>query len=221
MIRFVLFAVLSFCMLSATAQERKEYDTDKYRSRRAYFKENPIKQNIDIIFLGNSLTEGGKWSEYFPQVDIANRGIVGDNTEGILNRIDEIIEAQPSNLFILTGVNDISQNLSNKVIIKNYKEIIKQVKAGSPNTHIYIQSLLPINNDFGRYKRLIGKEKQVIDLNKGLAKMAKKEKLPFINLYPLFLDNSQKLEASYTNDGLHLNADGYKIWVNELNQYIK
>lgn len=213
----ILFFILT--ALHTQAQERKEYDTDHYRERMAYFEQNPIGEN-KIVFLGNSLTEGGQWDKYFPQAAPVNRGIKGDNTEGMLNRIDMIAETHPAKLFILTGINDISQNVPTKQIVKNYRSIIKRVKKESPKTVIYIQSLLPINNDFGRYKRLIGKEEQVIELNKELKKLASKEKTIFLNINPLYQDEQGKLDAKYTNDGLHLSETAYSIWVNELQQYI-
>lgn len=220
MIRFVCTAILSLFALMITAQEKKEYETENYRNRTTYFRENPIQEYIDVVFLGNSLTQGGKWAEYFPQLSVANRGISGDNTEGILNRLDEIILSHPKKLFILVGINDISQNRTNKEILKNYKIILQRIKDYSPNTQIFVQSLLPINNDFKRYSRLIGKEKQIILLNKRLKKLATKENVTYININSFFMDKNMMLSKEYTTDGLHLNELGYKIWSAELNPFI-
>ena len=218
--RFVFTVILSLWTLMIVAQEKKEYDTENYRNRINYFKQNPISDQIDVVFLGNSLTQGGKWSEYFPQVSVANRGISGDNTEGILNRVNEIVQSHPKKLFILVGINDISQNKTNKEILENYKAILKLIKEGTPNTKVYVQSLLPINNDFKRYSRLIGKEEQVTKLNEELKKFAQKENVTYLNVNPLFLDENKKLNKNYTTDGLHLNDIGYKIWSTELDKYI-
>lgn len=206
--------------LHTYAQERREYDTDHYRDRIAYFEQNPIGEN-KVVFLGNSITEAGKWDKYFPEISPVNRGISGDNTEGMINRIDEIAKSHPRQLFILAGINDISQNLSNKQIIEHYRYIIQQIKKESPQTTIYVQSLLPINNDFNRYKRLISKEKQIIKFNKELKKLASKEKINFLNIYPLYIDKKGKLDAQYTNDGLHLTETAYSMWVNKLHEYIQ
>jgi len=201
------------------AQNQKEYDTPKYWERMKYFEENPIEAG-SIVFVGNSLTEGGRWNEYFPYLSIFNRGIVGDNAEGILNRLDEIIAAKPQLVFILVGVNDISQNFSNEQILANYKSILRRLKQESPQTVIYVQSTLPINNDFGRYKRLTGKEQQVRSYNRQLEELCEKENVDFLNIYPLFEDNEGKLKKEITNDGLHLNEAGYEIWVNALKEKI-
>jgi len=185
-----------------------------------YFTENPLKAN-QVVFLGNSLTQGGKWEQYFPAQDIANRGIIGDNTHGMLARLEEILLAKPTKLFILTGVNDISQDYKTKHIRNNIKTIIREFKEKSPETTIYLQSLLPINNDFNRYKKLIGKEKQILCLNKQLKRLSKTQKVQFINLYPLFLDKNGKLNESYTSDGLHLKEAAYDIWVQAIATYVE
>ncbi len=202
------------------AQEAKDYETDFYRTRMTYFTENPLKAN-QVVFLGNSLTQGGKWEQYFPAQDIANRGIIGDNTHGMLARLEEILLAKPTKLFILTGVNDISQDYKTKHIRNNIKTIIREFKEKSPETTIYLQSLLPINNDFNRYKKLIGKEKQILCLNKQLKRLSKTQKVQFINLYPLFLDKNGKLNESYTSDGLHLKEAAYDIWVQAIATYVE
>ena len=213
-----LLCVIHFNLLFA--QDAKSYETEIYKSRTAQFKSEGLPQN-SIVFFGNSLTQGGQWDKYFPDQHPVNRGIIGDNTEGALARLSEIIEAAPVKLFILTGVNDISQDHKNDYICKNINEIIRQVKEKSPETIIYVQSLLPINNTFGRYKRLINKEKQIEKLNKQLAKLCKKEKIKFINLYPLFLQTKHVLNPIYTTDGLHLNEAGYEIWVNRIRELVE
>ncbi|NDW09784.1 hypothetical protein D0T56_08985 [Dysgonomonas sp. 520] len=184
------------------------------------FRKNPLKTG-QIVFMGNSLTQGGKWSEYFPKQKPANRGISGDNTEGMLARLDEIVKAQPEKLFFLGGVNDISQNVPNDTIIKNIRTIIRRTKKESPGTIIYIQSPLPINNSFERYKRLTNKENVIDNLNKKLKKLCKKEKVNFIYIHPAFLIKKQTLDAKYTTDGLHLNKEGYSVWAKELSKYIE
>ena len=212
-----------FCVtfsISSLAQDKKLYETEFYRNRMAQFASEPLEKH-QIVFLGNSLTQGGKWNEYFPEKNTANRGIIGDNTDGISARLDEVIESRPKKLFILTGVNDVSQNYNNDYICNNLMLIIRRVKTESPATVIYMQSLLPINNSFGRYKKLIKKEKQIEKLNKQIAKLCKTENILFINLYPSFLIEKRLLDPKYTTDGLHLNEEGYKIWVDEIRKFVE
>lgn len=214
--------------------------SDHYYKRVDIFEaEAPIGQN-DIVFLGNSLTEGGKWADYFPEVNaklakkggaIRNRGVVGDTFGGIDNRLDQIVKGQPAKIFLLSGVNDISHNLSADSIANGVMDVVRRIKKESPKTRIYLQSLLPFNESFNRYRLLEGKTAMVSEINAKLAKMAAEEKVQFINLYPLFLENGeadlkkpageQVLKKSVTRDGLHLTQDGYKIWVEAIRKFVK
>jgi lysophospholipase L1-like esterase len=186
------------------------------------FKKNPIEKNA-TVFLGNSLTEGGNWSLFFPEQTVCNRGISGDNTLGVLNRLGEIISAQPKAVFLLIGINDISLNRKNDKIFGNIKAIVYQLQAASPQTEIYIQSLFPINNDFKRYSRLSGKELQIKDLNANLKEFCNEENIPFVYLYPILCSSEEKdkLNPEFTVDGLHLNEKGYRAWATELKKHIK
>ncbi len=220
--RTKLLTLLLFISAYAMGQEIHEniLENQTYVERSAYFKQNPLKEG-QVVFLGNSLTQGGKWNEYFPQQNPVNRGISGDNTLGMLGRLHEIIRAKPSKLFILAGVNDISLGRSNDKILNGIKSIIYQVKEGSPNTTIYVQSLLPINKDVCKYQRMMKKEKQIEKLNKEIIKFCKSENITFINLYPHFLSEKRKLDAKYTSDGLHLNEAGYAVWSDQIRKYVE
>lgn len=220
--RTILLTFLLFVSMCLTAQEIEEniLENKTYMERMAFFRANPLQKG-QVIFLGNSLTQGGKWDVYFPAQKPVNRGISGDNTLGMLGRLHEIIDSRPSKLFLLAGINDISLNRTNDKIMTGIKSIIYQVKAGSPGTKIYVQSLLPINNSPNRYKRMLDKEKQIEELNKELQEFCDKENILFINIYPAFLGGERLLDARYTTDGLHLNDDGYAVWTDQIRKYVE
>jgi lysophospholipase L1-like esterase len=198
------------------------YDTipnlpDHYKRRVEEFKKEPIITD-KVMFLGNSITEGGKWRELTGDQTVINRGIGGDVTFGILNRMDDIIIRKPSKIFILIGINDISKDFPEEVIIANYKKIIEGLKAGTPSTKIFVQSVLPLNPQYRKFPQHYDKVDHVIILNKLLRDMALEQQVAFINLYPLFLDQQNRLDEKLTTDGLHLNAEGYKIWAKFLKE---
>src|SRR5688500_3134149 len=78
----------------------------------------------DIIFLGNSITAGVDWVELLGNPVVRNRGISGDITFGVLERLHEVTEGAPAKVFILIGINDISRNIPDSVIIGNYEKMI-------------------------------------------------------------------------------------------------
>ena len=221
--------LLSMFVTAAAAQGRKY--TDHYYERVAQFEaEAPICEN-DIVFLGNSLTEGGHWSEFFAATQarlqkkggaIRNRGIIGDTADGIADRLDEITGGKPKKIFLLCGVNDISHDLTLDQIAGRIENLVSRIRSESPKTRLYLQSILPFNESFKRYKNLNGKTWMVAELNVMLERIAKEYKVEFLNIYPLFLEEgTARLNPSITADGLHLNAEGYEIWKNAIEKYVK
>ncbi len=194
---------------------------DVYYVRRAtLFEEFPIGKK-DIVMLGNSLTDGCEFNELLNNRHIKNRGIVGDIIQGMIDRIGPIIEGQPKKLFIMGGVNDISHDVSADSIARAMEKLIVMVKQGSPRTRIYLQSLLPFNNDVREWKLLKGRDHVVAEANALLEQVAHRQGVTWIDLYPLFVDDEGRLRADLTNDGLHLMGKGYLIWRDAVKPFIK
>ena len=210
----MVVAVMCLTMMAQANQ-------DPYYARRAtLFDELPIGKK-DIVMLGNSLTDGCEFNELMGNRHIKNRGIVGDIIQGLIDRIDPIIKGQPKKLFIMSGVNDISHGVSADSIARAMEKLIVTVKQGSPRTKIYLQSLLPFNNDVREWKLLKGRDHVVVEANRLLEQVARRQDVTWINLYPLFVDDQGRLRADLTNDGLHLMGKGYLIWRDAIAPHIK
>lgn len=176
--------------------------------------------NNDIIFLGNSITARAHWNELLQLPTARNRGISGDTTFGILERLDEVTEGKPSKVFLLIGINDISRSFPDDIILRNYKKIISRIHEESPETNVYIQTILPVNKSFDVYKRHYNKDEHILYINDQLRKMADTMEVTLIDIYPEFLDKHNRLDAEYTDEGLHLNEKGYLKWAKILKPYI-
>lgn len=215
--RIALLAMGALMCLMGIAQANQ----DVYYVRRAtLFEEFPIGKK-DIVMLGNSLTDGCEFNELLNNRHIKNRGIVGDIIQGMIDRIGPIIEGQPKKLFIMGGVNDISHDVSADSIARAMEKLIVMVKQGSPRTRIYLQSLLPFNNDVREWKLLKGRDHVVAEANALLEQVAHRQGVTWIDLYPLFVDDEGRLRADLTNDGLHLMGKGYLIWRDAVKPFIK
>jgi lysophospholipase L1-like esterase len=215
--KLLLWTVMALVGFTAMAQANQ----DPYYARRAtLFDELPIGKK-DIVMLGNSLTDGCEFNELFNNKHIKNRGIVGDIVQGFIDRVEPIIKGQPKKLFIMGGVNDISHDVSADSIARVMEKLIVMVKQGSPRTKIYLQSLLPFNNDVREWKLLKGRDHVVVEANVLLEQVARRQGVTWINLYPLFVDDQGRLRADLTNDGLHLMGKGYLIWRDAIKPYIK
>lgn len=209
-IRLVIIFMVFAWVKTAQAQERK-YSI--YWERRASLFENLPTSKKDIIFLGNSITDGAEWAELFDNPRVKNRGISGDITSGILDRLDPIVKGKPAKLFLLIGINDVSRGISVDSIVGNIRLILERIELESPKTRIYLQSVLPVNDAFDNFKKHASRWAMVPEINVELKKLASEKQLTYIDLFSHFTDDSgAKLNPDYTNDGLHLMGEGYLKW---------
>ena len=216
----ILVLLMAVATLSCMAQ-KKPVNRDVYYARRATLFDLLPVYSSDIIMLGNSLTDGAEWNELFDNCHVKNRGIVGDIIPGFFERLEPILKGQPRKIFIMGGVNDISHGVSADSIVSAMTQVVTTIQARCPKTEIYVQSMLPFNNDVRLWKLLKGREQVVVDGNKGLESMCQRLGVTFINLYPLFVGENGKMKPEYTNDGLHLMGGAYLIWRDALLPYIR
>jgi lysophospholipase L1-like esterase len=209
-----------FGQLELIAQKRN-YDTlpnlpEHYTKRLAEFKKQPIVKG-KVIMLGNSITEGGNWKKLLKDSTVINRGISGDVTFGVINRLDDIIKRQPSKVFLLIGINDLSRKTPDEVILENLFSIVSKIRSGSPSTEVFVQSILPTNETFKNFiPNFKGKASSILTINTQLQRYANKMKFTYVDLYSKFLDANGLMDAKYATDGLHLNELGYQHWVSIL-----
>jgi lysophospholipase L1-like esterase len=188
-----------------------------YHYHKSIYESLPDEEN-EIIFLGDSITDNGEWSELFKDLKVKNRGIQGDRTDGILKRLSEVLSSSPQKIFLMIGYNDLSRGVKIDVIVANYEKIVQTTKARSPGTQIYIQSVLPINTNF--YKGRV-KNRDVIKLNRRLRQLSNKYNSIYIDLYSSFCDDDRQLNIHFAGkDGLHLNGKGYLKWKSILEDFV-
>ncbi|WP_397537805.1 GDSL-type esterase/lipase family protein [Rummeliibacillus pycnus] len=186
-----------------------------YEQRQTLFERLTVTKESTVM-LGDSMILYNEWAEEFPVEPILNRGIGGDTTIGLLKRLETITSGQPKRIVLMIGVNDIAKGYSEDQTLKNYDKILSTIKEKSPNTQIIITSVLPVNNELYGYRV---RNSQIIKLNEGLQELASKHQIPMVNIYDQFLKGDQ-LDSKYTSDGLHLNGEGYAIWVNALKPFM-
>ena len=206
--------LMGFCLI-ALAQAR--YDTipnqpEHYRNQLSKFQlEN--KSSANIIFLGNSITEGGNWRAMLKDSSVLNRGISGDNTYGVLNRLEEVTRHKPAKLFLLIGINDLSKSTPQATVLQNIFSIVGQVHAQSPKTQVYVHSLLPVNPGVKGFPPRFSKQGEISEINGQLKKYDEALKYTYVDIHAEFQDDRLNLDARFTKDGLHLNAAGYAHWM--------
>ncbi|MEO7264610.1 MAG: family 20 glycosylhydrolase [Ferruginibacter sp.] len=184
-----------------------------YHQRATLFSSLP-KTKDNIIFIGNSITDGGEWSEMFNDLQLKNRGISGDISAGVLNRIDEIAKRKPAKVFLMIGVNDLARNISPDSIVKNILLIASYLRQETPSTKLFIQSILPVKDIFNKFPSHTSKTIQIKEVNDALRKNSEVYHFTYIDLYGSFCNDEGKLKPELSNDGLHLKGEGYLLWKN-------
>ncbi|MEN6572506.1 MAG: GDSL-type esterase/lipase family protein [Anaerolineaceae bacterium] len=184
-----------------------------YQQKSDFYAHHPPSTS-DIVFVGDSITDGANWHELFPGLQVKGRGINNDNTLGVLNRIDATLVGHPKAVFLLIGTNDLPlfEYRTNSNILATYEEILKKCHADSPETKIFVQSILPRKKGFA--KRIRG-------LNAALKALAESYGYTFIDLFDHFATPEGQLRDAFTNDHLHLMSAGYDAWVKVITPYIE
>lgn len=179
-----------------------------YTMRAALF--SALTAHRDFVMLGDSITASGEWSELLPDASIANRGISGDTTLGMLARLAPVLSMQPAAVFVMAGINDLRRRRrSVDETLDTYRSVIEAILRGG--SRVVVQSTLLV--------RLHGRE----DLNDSVGRLNTKlrdycgsqDGCEFVDLNPA-LSPCGRLASAYTGDGIHLNGAGYLRWSAEI-----
>ena len=215
----LLIMLSLFCACTMQAQEQKH--STFYYQRATLFEALPTSKS-DIIFLGNSITNGGEWAELLRNPHAKNRGISGDTTQGVLDRLSTITKGKPAKIFLLIGTNDLSRGKSVDEVAKNVEKIVERVKRESPATKLYVQSVFPVNPKFNKFLGHMNRQKDIAVLNAKIKAVAARHGVKYIDVYKaLVTPSTDVMNPEYTNDGLHLLGKGYLKWVEVLKPYLK
>lgn len=172
------------------------------------------KNPLDVVFLGNSITFWANWPELLTDFKyIKNRGIPGDNSFGVLDRLEDILLGKPKQIFLMIGINDLAQGMSEELLLRNISRICTQSKQYSPNTVLILQSILPTNKSFNRLMNHYQPPARIKRINAAIKELAAIHQYAYLDIYSSFVDGDQQLLASYTFDGVHLTLLGYEKWL--------
>jgi lysophospholipase L1-like esterase len=159
-----------------------------------------------IIMLGDSLTEQNDWTKSVKaSADVRNRGISGDTSDGVRLRLAEITASRPRAVFLMIGTNDLYTENSPRTTVANISRIVDELRRENPQTKVFVQTLLPVNFE-------PSPNGKVVAINALLKLAASRSEFTLLDTNVYFTDRAGKLKAAYTDDGLHLNRKGYRIW---------
>lgn len=181
-------------------------------SRASLLESLPIAPE-QVVLLGASLVQHGEWAELLAGIPVVNRGISGDRVADALRRLDPIVAARPRAVFVMVGLNDVLAGSPSDVIEREHRQLVQQLRSGSPQTRVVLMSVLPVRRDGHEGE---GLNDALRTVNAGLERIAADEGCSFLNLAPLFRDADGRLLPQFTLDGVHLTGPAYQLWANVL-----
>ena len=195
-----------------------EYNREQRTKRENYriLNEEFALKNQTVL-LGDSITDFFNWYELFYDFSknsgqaVYNRGISGDTTDRLLERLYEnVLNIEPKNIVLLIGTNDIGRGLPLSMSVENVSKIIEESKKVCPDINFILQAVYPINR--GMRDKFEKRSNKKIDLmNKEFIKLSEKYNCIWVDITDKLKDETENLKKEYTFDGLHLKVNAYKI----------
>jgi lysophospholipase L1-like esterase len=183
-----------------------------YGSRLEFFRQTVGV--ADVIMLGDSITEGGNWHELFPGVPILNRGIAGDTSAGVLNRLDEVMGRRPKIVFLLIGINDLQAGVPISTIRANIGSIVGAL--AQKQIRVVLHNVLYAGPNYRA-----GLNDKVSELNRSLSDLCASPSVSCLDLNRLLSDGEALSPSFSLLDGLHLNSAGYLAWKSEISAILR
>jgi lysophospholipase L1-like esterase len=194
------FSVLSSCGKSNDMEAFWEFyngKTEGFEKENEEFK----GKDVDVVFLGDSLTDGYNVKEFYPEYTVLNRGISGDTSVWLEERLDVSLYAiQPKVAVMLIGANNMD------TMLENYESILKSFKENAPRTKIVLLSLTSMSGEWGKKNHLAAYNNVQIKM------YAEIYGYEYVDLYSALLNlETGEIYDEYTTDGGHLTQKGYEV----------
>jgi hypothetical protein len=190
---------------AASAQTNTQPKKPSHRSvRQGMFALSQI-DTASVVMLGDSLTEGAQWAEITGCYFVANRGIGGDDSAGVLRRLDEVVNLKPAAVFLMVGVNDVASSVPTDRIVDNVQQILERLLKSS--ARVYLTLVLPVAQSFTRKIN-----PKIDELNAAYVKLAKETQVQLVDFRAETRNEDGFLRDDFSRDGIHLTAEGYRVW---------
>lgn len=203
---FFIFTICFTCFLNNVLKNSElpfDYESFYQEKIDKYQKENEKfhYEEVDVVFLGDSLTDMYDVEFYYHELKVLNRGISGDTTTRLFKRLEiSCLEVEPKVIVMLIGINNI------KTMFEDYENILQWFTQNLPKTDIVLLSLTSMTRSWAIYNDLAKEANEIIQ------NYAMLYGFTYIDLYNLLLDETtQELKEEYTIDGGHFTERGYQV----------
>lgn len=179
----------------------------------------PVKGENRVVFMGDSITDGWKLNEYFPNKPYVNRGISGQTTPQMVLRFrPDVINLKPKVVVILAGTNDIAGNTGAMTLVTIEDNLASMVDLAHANgINVVLASVMPIS-DYNKdrsgkpvIRSVQRPPAQIAAINAWIKSFCAERGLVYLDYFTALADDKGFLKANLANDGLHPNAKGYEV----------
>jgi len=173
------------------------------------------KGNIDLLFLGDSITQGWNnnevWRRHYAPRKAANFGIGGDRTEHVLWRIQngELEGIAPKVTVLMIGTNNAGANTPDE-IAQGITAIVKELRTRLPKTQILLLGVFP------RGQKPAAIRERLKAVNETIAKLDDGSHVRFLDVGSAFLNKDGTIDPKIMPDYLHLSREGYRKWADAM-----
>ena len=182
----------------------------RWNTIRPQWAQDIAKDQGAIVFLGDSITQGWgtDFKHSFDGLKLANRGIGGDTTRGMLLRLQQdVLALRPKAVVLLMGTNDIEVDVPVEAVGRNFRKIAAALKGHDPKMPVVVCRILPSSATKKRPKETI------LAANELIAAAVKGDpQFIVLDTYALFADEAGDARPDFFPDLLHLNGAGYAKW---------
>ncbi|KQQ00867.1 MULTISPECIES: GDSL-type esterase/lipase family protein [unclassified Rathayibacter] len=156
-----------------------------------------------VLFVGDSIIQGGEWGQWLAASTVVDEGVGGATTADVVARLPELIEQAPDTVVVLVGTNDLAWHRTTEHIVRNIETIVATFRRDLPDIRILVISVLPRGHEFSP---------QIREINRHLWQFAPTAHAGYLDLWPVLAGEDGGILPEYSEDGLHLTEGGYRAW---------
>ena len=204
-------AIMAMLLFTRKTKEQSYYD----KKVAAFAVENSNYSKGQIIFVGDSITDLCPLDNYYQDLPkkTYNRGIGGDTTDGLYRRLKvSLYDIEPSEIVLMIGINDLNLGKPIDEIVQNYENILSDIKVHLPNTKLIAMSIIPMNEEMVYFPDIDAQNQKVITANSRIKPLVEEKEYTYLDLFSSVKTENNRLIKEYSEDGIHLNDAGFKVW---------
>jgi len=199
----------------------------RFQAKHEANKARALEGDVDVLFMGDSITdfwrnETGRYAgkpvldEYFGDLKIANFGIAGDTTQGVLYRLDdgEGEGFAPKAIMLMIGTNNTRANIAGE-IAEGVGAVVLSLRSHFPEAKILLLGVFPRSTPDSPFRP------QIAEINRTISRLHDGEHVFYKDIGNVFLAADGTIPVDVMSDGLHPTTQGYRLWAEAVNKDLR